>query len=201
MFQSYTSFTQNLPGGITPNQQEVIEEVKESLGYMELNSKIGKYIDNTGFELGLKLAIKISKSMNFGFHFSYLFNNNIIIHDTRLINGEQFDASGSLMMQYGGMNFGFPFDIFSGVSIEPDFSLGFGFINKTRSKSIPISDDPNGDWFAYLHPSFSIQYNIDKRFIAGVGFGYFSSYGVELSGLDNGKLSGIRYLMFLKYLL
>jgi hypothetical protein len=197
----YSTFAQSLPGDVNPNFQPVLDEEKETQGYVGVNLRLGQILDKNAYELGFKVALKISNYVYLGIHYNYLYNNSIFIPDKKVINGVLTDNSGALMMQYGGLNVGLPIELIKNIYVEPEISLGILYINKSVNLSIPLSEHPNGSWCYYISPSINFNYKINNKFFVGIGTSFYQALGINFINLNNNSLSGIRFQLGFSLLL
>ena len=107
-----------------------------------------------------------------------------------LVNGDDDDGSNAdddrLRFGYGGIAFGYVIAPASTLPYVAEVTVAGGSVRRVAGKA---SDD--GDHVFVLQSSILAEVNLSAHLRAAAGVSYRDVNGVSLSGLSNGRLSGV----------
>jgi hypothetical protein len=178
------SFSQRLPGGVSPNDDENVNGRKRNNFYAGFVLKGVNFSNSWGLELGGKVGANLNQSWILGLGFYSLLTKNIIIP------GTNFSNAPILTLGYGCAEIEYSVKISDNIRISSHLSPGIGKADYQNSTFYGAETYTPGDWFFFAEPGLSFDFRLYQTFWLGIGYNYRLSFGVNLDGLRDNDLTG-----------
>lgn len=178
-----TSYSQRLPGGVTPDGTLDIEKKRNNF-YASFVAKGTNFLKDWGLEIGGKVGVNVNNSFVLGVGFYSLLSSNLKVWD------DFRQRNNILLLGYGTIESEFTQKIINEMRISFNFASGLGRADYQNYTGYGPGNNSSGDWFFFVEPGLVVNWNISDIFWVGFGYHYRISFGVNLYGLKNSDISG-----------
>ncbi len=180
---SYTSFTQRLPGGVSPEGNFEIDKKRNNF-YAGFVAKGANLLNDWGFEIGGKVGLNVNSSWVIGVGFYSLLSNNLKVWDNK------YFRNNILVLGYGTIETEYSHKITENLRMSFNLSPGLGRADYQNFSTYGTENYSSGNWFYFIEPGLVLNWKISDIFWIGFGYHYRGSFGVDLYGLKNSDISG-----------
>lgn len=185
MIITYTSASQDLPGGYDP-KDDYGDRYKSKTTvepYFFFDLKFSTMMDDYGTELGAGLGASINREFFLTVEYYNLISNNarVVINDS---------ISNALSNGYGGLAFAYSYFPLEIVMLSVGTFAGVGRISNTSGNIYGLTDFTNDDLYFVFEPRVKTGFRVYKGIWIGFTAAYKFPLGVNYYNYGNDELTG-----------